>query len=213
MKCIATSLFKDTAHLTTYFKNTSAKLATSENLTENDILLLHGGSDISPCIYNEYPNKYTQALEYPSPRDIYEINLIYTAQKRNIPIFAICRGAQLICAMDGGSLVQHVTNHHKDHKIITKDKKIFVSNSMHHQMMIPGKHAQVLATTTKKISTKYLGEQEKEILNIEQEPEIVWFPRFKCLGVQGHPEWMPYQSEFVQYCLEQFNKLCVTRKV
>lgn len=59
-----------------------------------DALILVGGSDISPYLYKEGPNRY---LESTSPiRDEVEIYLLEKAVERKIPIFGICRGMQLI---------------------------------------------------------------------------------------------------------------------
>lgn len=161
------------------------------------ILILHGGADISPSLYGEKPNKHTYADPYPSNRDRVELKLYHKAQELGIPIYGICRGAQLLCVLNGGKLIQHVTGHNSEHRITTIDGVTFKSNSAHHQMMSPGyTDHELIAWTTHPQSNAYLGEDEKH-LRMVVEPEIVFFPKTKALGIQGHPEWLTPKSMLV----------------
>ena len=158
------------------------------------LLVLWGGEDISPHIYGQSPVR-TNAPPVPSPRDWLEMELIDEARRRDIPILGICRGAQLLCAVDGGTLWQDVSGHGIAHNILYKGEKIPVS-STHHQMMRPSKHAEVLASSEYVRSPKKFGEEEE--INTEPEAEIVYFPRLNALGVQGHPEYMVPTHPFPQ---------------
>ena len=170
-------------------------------ISSEAILVLHGGSDISPSYYHEKSNKYVYA-DVPSPRDEVESDLIDAAVERGIPIFGICRGAQFLCIKNGGKLVQHVTNHQSDHRLMTNTGDCLKTNSAHHQMMFPfGTEHEMLAWSNRPISERYLGEKEQE-LNVPLEPEIVYYPKLKGLGIQGHPEWLSSKTRFVQYCLK-----------
>ena len=54
----------------------------------------------------------------PAPRDAYEIALVKAAIGRDLPMFAICRGIQLLNVALGGSLVQDIPTEvlqHLDH--------------------------------------------------------------------------------------------------
>jgi glutamine amidotransferase PdxT len=51
------------------------------------------------------------------------------------------------------------------------------------------------------LSAYHLNEDNLDI-QLEVEPEVVFFKQIKALGIQGHPEWMRNDSEFVQYCLQ-----------
>lgn len=72
-----------------------------------DGLLLSGGYDISPQIYAEqeiHPNTIVR-----EQRDCFEMPLLkYALDKTNIPIFAICRGHQLLNVALGGALWQDI---------------------------------------------------------------------------------------------------------
>jgi len=166
-----------------------------EELRQGDCLILWGGEDISPGIYGERPIA-TRAPGNPSYRDILEMDLVQAQVKMGNPIFGICRGAQLLCALAGGKLWQHVDNHaFSDHLIEGEGFKVS-SNSCHHQMMRPPKGAELLAWSAVRSPKKVSGEGVVE--SLEREAEIAYFPNLKALAVQGHPEWMPENHEFVK---------------
>lgn len=175
--------------------------------------MLTGGADILPEHYGEEPILGT----YHNPnRDKYEVEYYNIAVKRGIPIIGICRGAQLLCALAGGKLVQHVTGHGQDHMIDTIDGKRFPMSSLHHQMMRPENTEHVLIGWTKGISKCYLVHPGEEYegrflrpqgveaygheIGEKVEPEIVYFAKNRGLAIQGHPEMMDPDSEGVAYC-------------
>ena len=69
-------------------------------------VLLLGGSDVDPSFYGEDRHPTTEVVA--PPRDRYEIELVEAAIARDLPVFAICRGIQLLNVALGGSLVQDV---------------------------------------------------------------------------------------------------------
>ena len=69
-------------------------------------LMLTGGGDVDPSLYGEVPHGTFQASE--PGRDAYEIELVRDAMKANLPIFAICRGMQVLNVALGGTLVQDI---------------------------------------------------------------------------------------------------------
>jgi putative glutamine amidotransferase len=181
--------------------------ATSPDQLDKDCaLLLHGGEDISPSIYNEKTNSHCFARDTPSKRDRVEIAFVTRALELNIPIIGICRGAQLICAMDGGSLVQHIVGHvGGNHPITIVDTHEKIkANSAHHQMLrLNRKHKNILIAISED-PVKGVGENDV-VREYDHVPEIVYFPKMNALGIQGHPEWMP-NSEFTKYCASLIQK-------
>src|SRR5215469_7707144 len=174
------------------------------DVTKCDAIVLWGGTDINPAIYGAIPhpmNGYNPS----SMRDETEQFYIRRAVEHNIPIIGVCRGAQLVCAMAGGKLVQHMNGHGSDHDIVTKDGKVYQSSSSHHQMMypfgMPEECYDILAWSSIKRSTKYEGENGNRMDTPEVEPEVVLFPKIRALAIQGHPEWMEDEEPFVQWCL------------
>ncbi len=72
-----------------------------------DGLILTGGEDIAPSLYGEEPR---QGLGDVSPlRDHFEARLLVCMIDKNKPVFAICRGIQVLNAVMGGTLFQDLT--------------------------------------------------------------------------------------------------------
>jgi putative glutamine amidotransferase len=69
-------------------------------------LLLAGGGDVRPEIYGAVPHPSYHAAE--PGRDEYEIELIKRALDADLPLFAICRGIQVLNVAYGGTLVQDI---------------------------------------------------------------------------------------------------------
>lgn len=71
-----------------------------------DGLLLSGGEDIDPARYGEETLPACGAV---SPeRDAFEWALLREAERRALPVLGICRGAQILNAFYGGTLVQDI---------------------------------------------------------------------------------------------------------
>jgi len=69
-------------------------------------LLLTGGGDVRPDLYGAVAHPAFDPAE--PGRDAYEIELERLATEKDIPIFAICRGIQLLNVARGGTLIQHI---------------------------------------------------------------------------------------------------------
>ncbi len=86
-----------------------------EFLDEADGVVLPGGSDIDPALYNSYPQKYLGNI---SPeRDRWELKILEMAMEMEKPILGICRGFQLINIYYGGSLKVDVCGNNDESKI------------------------------------------------------------------------------------------------
>lgn len=71
-----------------------------------DGLLLTGGGDVDPALYGETPHSTFTAAE--PGRDAFEIALVRAAYAADLPVFAICRGMQVLNVALGGTLIQDV---------------------------------------------------------------------------------------------------------
>lgn len=74
-----------------------------------DGLLISGGPDVDPARYDEAPHENTD--EPRVQRDAWELALLAAALDGDIPVLGICRGAQLLNVLYGGSLIQHIEDH------------------------------------------------------------------------------------------------------
>ena len=81
-------------------------MAVDAALSGVDGLMLTGGDDVAPPIYGEQPHETITDAE--PGRDEFEIGLVKVARERGVPIFAICRGVQVLNVACGGTLVQDI---------------------------------------------------------------------------------------------------------
>jgi putative glutamine amidotransferase len=82
-------------------------------------LLLMGGSDVNPKLYGEEARP--ESDEPDDRRDEAELGLIDEAIRNDLPIFAICRGVQILNVYHRGTLIQHLTPV-QPHDVETEDK-------------------------------------------------------------------------------------------
>ena len=194
-----------------------------DTISESDLVLFTGGEDVSPSIYGEPTGSKTHCN---AARDKYEIQKFRDALTQRRKILSICRGSQLMCALAGGRLIQHVTNHAKygTHSVTFSTGEEVNLTSTHHQMMFPFNlnhdKYKLLAWSTEKLSDTYLNGQDKEKNELLyelspslkeskyfKEPEIVYFRDIKALAIQAHPEIMHSETEGRKKCLELVNSL------
>jgi gamma-glutamyl-gamma-aminobutyrate hydrolase PuuD len=194
---------------------THKEVTKKEDMTDPDsVLVLWGGDDISPSLYGHLPGKHTNSTTNLSSQDKLEMSVFLRAVELNIPILGICRGAQLACALSGGTLYQHVDNHEQGHNVECSDLEgkvtIMHASSIHHQMMNPTTvYHKVLAVASPKLSQKHFSGGNDMDLKVEYEPEVVFFPHTQSLAIQPHPEFMNPSSAFVEYSRMLTKKLLI----
>jgi putative glutamine amidotransferase len=71
-----------------------------------DGLVLTGGGDVEPSRFGEAAHPKTNLVSV--DRDALELELVDRAMRDDVPIFAICRGLQVLNVALGGTLHQHV---------------------------------------------------------------------------------------------------------
>lgn len=148
-----------------------------------DGLILCGGGDISPALYGALPADTDRDIDPVRERsDRIQITSFLAAGK---PILGICRGAQILNVLSGGSLVQDLGEKCPDHRGTTHEVQIsegslqrlygafLAVNSYHHQAIrTPAPGFRVTALS-----------QDGVIEAVEHEALPVF-------GVQWHPERM-----------------------
>lgn len=73
-----------------------------------DALMVTGGLDVDPALYDAPVDPRTGAFDATSDR--WEIALLGAARRARKPVLAICRGAQLLNVARGGTLHQHIAD-------------------------------------------------------------------------------------------------------
>jgi len=177
----------------------------SEVVAAFDGVLLAGGGDVLPSIYGAAAHSTFRAAE--PGRDEYEIELVRLALARNLPLFAICRGVQVLNVALGGTLIQDIpseVSNAQPHDVReprvaiahdvwvtsgsllerlmrerTEDESLAV-NSRHHQAIRQPAPGLVVTATA-----------PDGVIEAVEHPE----QRF-CLGVQWHPENFYRTGEF-----------------
>ena len=192
------------------------KISKFSDLHLVDAIVIWGGSDISPSLYYEKPIDRS-GPEEPSKRDEYELAIVKHAMRNNIPLIGVCRGAQLICALAGGKLIQDVKGHEcGNHEVTTSDGTTFSATSAHHQMMWPYDIShELLSWSTKRKGDIYLpsNTNHAKAMKGKPEPECVFFPQIKALCIQSHPEWESAGSFYNKWFLDQIVAKCFGKVV
>ena len=177
---------------------------TSKSVADADLIIFPGGSDINPELYKQPVGRYTHFYKNIDERQL-EYFHPYLGKKR---FFRICRGVQLLTAMAGGELVQH-SNHPFFHRITTYDAKILGTNSLHHQQaylgnLVENEDYQLLAWSENLSSVHLNGNDvDYDIPEDYKEPEVVYYPKIKAMGIQGHPEMSGMPIETSEWLVEQ----------
>lgn len=162
-------------------------------------LVLWGGTDIGSSWYNEKPHPKAQKPDV--KRDEQEFALVHSCIFDGVPIIGICRGAQLLCIANGGTLYQHSVGHNRGHTVFCKEDDVLLPlkdvAAGHHQVMnldkIPQDEYEIFGFSNFPCIVWVNAMETKEITI---SPEVVWFPKTKCLAIQPHPEWMPLNHPF-----------------
>lgn len=171
-----------------------------------DIIVFNGGADIGTAIYGEKPVG-RGIPEMPSKRDTQEMAIYSKYKGTSKLLLGICRGAQFLNCMNGGTLWQDVDNHGRTHDILVlATGQRIRATSTHHQMMRPHNSGRVLAVadeSTKKYSDHDTWDAKGGVhfADDHKDTEIVWYPHTGSLCIQGHPEYMP-SSDFATFCVD-----------
>lgn len=165
-------------------------------LAEADMIMLQGGADISPSWYNAHAHPQTH---WNDGRDRVTASLINYALENKLPIVGICRGAQMLNAIFGGSMYQHVDKHAGNGNHLVVDLMTgqeWMVNSLHHQMMIPHESAEIVAVAKGPVSTVRERTTDSGTISYEVtkadsvEVEALWYKEFDALCFQAHPEYV-----------------------
>jgi gamma-glutamyl-gamma-aminobutyrate hydrolase PuuD len=176
-----------------------------------DLVCYTGGSDIGPDLYG---HKNLRSGTNPK-RDKQERMIFEVASKLNIPQTGICRGAQLISSLSGGTMVQDMKVNHGGSRHPTQALDVeedFIASSAHHQMIVPGPGAEVYAWATERINAEdcvYDGDLPDSVFEGDdvRVTEAIYIPQTRSFGVQYHPEWMEKGCTAAEWYLGKIREL------
>lgn len=165
-------------------------------LQDAQLVVFTGGEDVTPSFYGCKKHRTTFNC---FSRDQEEKDIFDKIDPKKQVCYGSCRGSQWLCVMNGGKLVQNVSNHAIGYThAISNGDKVYQITSTHHQMQYPfdlnDKDYDILYTSYGIRSDYYEGDKINPDTIAYREPEIVLYHREelpKCLAVQGHPEMIP----------------------
>jgi len=154
-------------------------------------IVIGGGNDIEPEHFGE--NKHPER-NYDPERDIFEMGMIRRAMEDNIPMLGICRGAQLINVVFGGSLHLDIRpqrrltpnrNTTRPCKWVTLEPASQLHRTLgRHQLKVNSLHRQAIDQLGDGLTVVGL-DADGFVQAIEGNFGFLW-------GVQWHPEYLPY---------------------
>ncbi|MFI5846125.1 gamma-glutamyl-gamma-aminobutyrate hydrolase family protein [Catenuloplanes sp. NPDC051500] len=153
-----------------------------------DGLLLAGGADIGPALYDAEPDAFTDTRP---DRDAGEITLVTAAIGARLPVLGVCRGMQLLAAVHGGRLHQHLPDAlgHEKHR---PAPGVFGTHGLR---CAPGSRIAALLGTEAEVNTYHhqgvadpgrltaTGWADDGLIEAVEDPAHPFL-----LGVQWHPE-------------------------
>lgn len=178
-------------------------------MNQIDGLVITGGADIHPSFYGEKSKEKVKPIY--RGRTYFEMMLYGQAQKKKIPVLAICYGMQLLNVIYGGSLYQDIptqikgARNHRSRKSplhrvdiqkgslyhkIFKKPSVMVHSEHHQAVKRPGEFLRVTAVSEDGI------------------PEAMEGPP-NTLAVQWHPERQakdPLQSKLFRHFLQMVRR-------
>ena len=177
--------------------------AIKEYINQIHGLLLPGGGDIDPDIYGEKQHCKTKNVN--RAKDEFEKALFRKAIEKDMPVFGVCRGIQIMNVAMGGSLYQHIPE-----QIPETSPSLFPDFPKHKHKVTGVDEAHEIKIKTGSLLSEIIGESVSEVNSSHHQAvkvigkglvvtaqskdgiiEAMEFPskRF-TIGVQYHPERM-----------------------
>ncbi len=160
-----------------------------------DGVVISGGDDIDPGLYlPDAPD--TAPLD--AARDAFEIDMLKDVLQRDIPVLGICRGAQLLNVVLGGSLhtdLRRIRSKTSNRRTPFARKTLNVEKNSRLAQILGVEHARINSLHHQAIADLGAGLQVvgRDLDNIVQAIEHPG--RRFLLGVQWHPEYLPLHRE------------------
>lgn len=180
-----------------------------------DGLLLSGGADINPTLFNEEPHEYLGEVS-PS-RDSIELELARRMLKTGKPILGICRGMQVLNVAVGGTLyqdlykqnegpilqhIQKAPNTHASHYVRVEKGSLLESIAGSERIQVNSYHHQSLKDVPSDF--KVTGVASDGIVEAIESTDEQF-----VLGVQWHPEALSAAADAVSLRIfEKFISAC-----
>lgn len=154
-----------------------------------DGLIIAGGADVEPSRYDAPVDPNSGPFD--EGRDAWELALLEAAIEAGVPVFAICRGMQLLNVLLGGTLIQHLpdtlgTTVHRPtrdaygtHRVRTTESSWLRDAigaeadvaTYHHQAVHEIGKGLVIAATTEDGTVEALEDLSRNLIAVQWHPE------------------------------------------
>lgn len=171
-----------------------------------DGVLLTGGGDVDPAFYGQERHESVEDAE--PGRDEFELDLARRAMEEDVPLLAICRGAQVLNVAAGGTLVQDIPtavttelthSRTEPRDGIAHDIQVAVDSRLHGALgdavstscacRVNSRHHQSVGKLGRNL--KASATAPDGVIEAIEAPAATF-----CLGVQWHPENFWRSGEF-----------------
>lgn len=165
-------------------------------LAKVDGLVLTGGGDVDPAIYDGRGNETNYDIQ--PDRDEFEIALVRVAKKMDLPTLAICRGLQVVNVALGGTLIQDIPTEVGSFDHAINGKEVFFG---HQHVTLDPASAVAIATGNSELKVnsihhqsvrdlgaglKAVGWADDGVIEAVEPIDGLW----PLLAVQWHPEYL-----------------------
>lgn len=160
--------------------------------TRLDGIIIGGGDDIDPTLYDSEEPSHTR-IDY--ERDQLEVEFIEKALVRRIPILGICRGAQLLNVVLGGTLHPDIRpmrrlTRNRSSLLATKQVRLVIGSHLanifeQHSIRVNSLHKQAVDELGQDLTVA--GRDRDDIIQCIEERTGL-----PIVGVQWHPEYLFY---------------------
>lgn len=163
-------------------------------------LVVSGGTDIYPELYNQPPKPH---YRYDYGRDDLERQWLSRAEEEGLPVLGICRGAQLINVVRGGTLHMDVSKAYEKARYPSGTlARIFYRKRAHiergsklhsivglESVRINSLHTQAID----RLGSHLVGtaREANGVIQCIEDPRLPFF-----MGVQFHPEYLVYSKYY-----------------
>lgn len=180
-----------------------------EFLKDMDGYLFTGGEDINPLMYGEEIQSYCGFIS--NIRDNHEALIYNIIKDMDKPILGICRGAQFLNVMYGGTLYQDINNqvnskvnHNMDKPYTNSAHKVYLEKGSYIQRIIKEDYIEVNSIHHQAVKDIGVG---LTVNGVSKDGIIEAFQdknKKYLVGVQWHPEYLYNTSKASRIIFENF---------
>jgi putative glutamine amidotransferase len=191
-----------------------------ENVVQglDGILLPGSDSDVDPAYFDEDPHPKLKKVV--PEKDATDMLVLHEAERRHLPVFAICYGMQALNVSRGGSLIQDIDSHldnsvkheqgapleRNSHRISIAETGILADLAGKREVKVNSHHHQAIRLVGEHLRpTAWAGDKVVECIEDDRDGYFV-------MGVQWHPELNWRTDELSSKVFERFISECTDRR-